>query len=121
MATTPTLLSVNDTSGSLGNGAVFNGNARQMHVGYANAPGVPVGRYASSVVVTANPANAATIIVQGSQDYAGSAGWVTVDTLVAPGGSAVSKEVAVPFRFVRIQVQNGSTTQVVSVTTAFQA
>jgi hypothetical protein len=118
MATTPTLLSVNDTSGSLGNGATFNGGPRDVHVGFANAPGVPPGRRASSVIVTANPTNAATVNVQGSQDYNGP--WVTIGTLAAPGGSAVSKEVAVPFRWVRVQVINGATTQTVSVTTAFQ-
>jgi hypothetical protein len=122
MPNTPTLLSVVDTSGSLGNGAAYNGPARDMHVGFSSAPGVAPGRRASSIVVSANPANPATIKVQVSADWGNPSGptWITVDQLAAPGGSQVSKEIPIAYRWLRIQVVNGATTQTVSVTTAFQ-
>ena len=120
MPGTPTLYSVVDTSGSLGNGATFNGPARDMSIGSAVVGAVP-GRYSSSIVITTNPTNPATVKVQVSHDWgSASPSWGTIDTLAAPGGSQVSKEVPVAYRWVRIQVVNGAVTQTVAVTVDFK-
>jgi hypothetical protein len=118
MPTTPTIASYVDASGSLGNGATYVGPARDVHQGAAAAAGVPPARYSSSMVVTLNPANPATVNVQGSQDINGP--WVTLGSLAAPGGSQVSKEVPLTWRYARISVTNGAVTQTISTTVDFK-
>jgi hypothetical protein len=133
MPNTASVASFNDSTGSLVPGASYYGPARDVSVGNSVDGGVP-GRYATSLVVTSNPTNPATVKILGCQDASiqpgeesrpqppgGSLfGWALIDQFAAPGGSQVTKEVKVTHRWVRVLVVNGAVAQTVTVTTDFR-